>query len=227
MSNLIVTYKGSTIAELISSGTKILQTSSKYCESDILLNYSVTKIEDKIIDKTISGAYINDQVTTIGSEVFYGCTSLTTASFPTCKTIGGFAFQGCTSLTTASFSKCTTIGSAAFSTCTKLTTISFPVCTTIFWNAFRGCTSLTTASFPKCKTISSYVFPNCTRLTSLYLTNSSVATLGNSTAFSSTPIGGYSATAGKFGSIYVPSSLLASYKVATNWTYFSSRFVGI
>jgi hypothetical protein len=32
---------------------------------------------------------------------------------------------------------------------------------------------------------------------------------------------------GYFGSIYVPTSLLASYKTANNWTYFSSRFVGV
>jgi hypothetical protein len=48
-----------------------------------------------------------------------------------------------------------------------------------------------------------------------------------SNAFSSTPIGGYSTSAGTYGSIYVPTSLLTSYKNATNWTYFSSRFVGI
>jgi hypothetical protein len=46
----------------------------------------------------------------------------------------------------------------------------------------------------------------------------------NSNAFSSTPIGGYGLGA---GSIYVPTSLLTSYQTATNWTYFSSRFVGI
>ena len=54
---------------------------------------------------------------------------------------------------------------------------------------------------------------------------SSVCQLLNSSAFYSTPIGGYSAEAGTYGSIYVPSSLVASYKAATNWTYFSSRIV--
>jgi hypothetical protein len=50
--------------------------------------------------------------------------------------------------------------------------------------------------------------------------------LDRSDAFRSTPIAGYTDSAGKYGSIYVPASLLASYKTATNWTYFSSRFVG-
>jgi hypothetical protein len=49
----------------------------------------------------------------------------------------------------------------------------------------------------------------------------------NSNAFASTPIGGYSTSTGTYGSIYVPASLLTSYQTATNWTYFSSRFVGV
>jgi hypothetical protein len=64
-------------------------------------------------------------------------------------------------------------------------------------------------------------------LTSLYLTGSSLCTLAHSNAFGSTPIGGYSASTGTYGNIYVPTSLLTSYQNATNWTYFSSRFVGI
>lgn len=32
---------------------------------------------------------------------------------------------------------------------------------------------------------------------------------------------------GYFGSIYVPASLLASYKTATYWSQYSSRMVGI
>jgi hypothetical protein len=46
---------------------------------------------------------------------------------------------------------------------------------------------------------------------------SSVCTLAHSNAFSRTGI-----TSSK-GSIYVPSSLVASYKSKTNWTYFSNR----
>lgn len=93
--------------------------------------------------------------------------------------------------------------------------------------AFAYCSSLTTASFPACTSISAYAFSKCYNLKSLYLTGSSLCNLSNSNAFSSTPIGGYSASAGTYGSIYVPASLLTSYQTATNWTYFSSRFVGI
>ena len=99
----------------------------------------------------------------------------------------------------------TSIGSYAFCRCNKLTTASFPVATYIGYSAFFKCYSLK----------------------SLYLTGSSLCKLSNSNAFSSTPIGGYSTSAGTYGSIYVPASLLTSYQTATNWTYFSSRFVGV
>ena len=163
--------------------------------------------------------------TTIGSYAFQYCSKLTTISFPVATTIGNDAFDSCSKLTTVSFPVVTTIGIAAFASCSKLTTVSFPVVTTIGGYAFEYCSKLTTVSFPAATVISSNAFSHCYNLKSLYLTGSSLCTLSNSNAFTSTPIGGYSVSAGCYGSIYVPDSLLASYKKATNWTYFSSRFV--
>ena len=119
------------------------------------------------------------------------------------------------------------MGSYAFYECYSLTTASFPKVTSIGGYAFCYCGRLTTVSFPKVTTIGGYAFNRCYNLKSLYLTGSSLCKLSNSNAFTSTPIGGYSTSAGTYGSIYVPASLLNSYKTATNWTYFSSRFVGI
>ena len=163
--------------------------------------------------------------TSIGSSAFASCTSLTTVNFPVATSIGASAFYGCSSLTTVSFSKLSIIGGYAFASCRSLTTVSFPVATSISVGAFYSCTSLTTVSFPVATSIGASAFRGCFNLKSLYLTGSSICTLSNSNAFSSTPIGGYSTSAGTYGSIYVPASLLTSYQTATNWTYFSSRFV--
>lgn len=54
---------------------------------------------------------------------------------------------------------------------------------------------------------------------------SSVVSIGT-TIFYNTPMSS-STYLGYFGSIYVPSSLLNSYKTATNWTFYSNRMVGI
>ena len=165
------------------------------------------------------------QVTTISSWAFNYCYKLTSSSFPKTTTIGEYAFYYCSSLTTASFPNVITIDNNAFQNCSKLTTISFPQAITIGREAFYSCSTLTTASFPKATTIGSGAFRYCYNLKALYLTGSSVCALANSSTFASTPIGGYSASAGAYGSIYVPGSLINTYRAATNWTYFSSRFV--
>ena len=207
-----------------------------------------TSAEDSLVTRTVSN-YTNDRVTSIGSYAFYSCSSLTTASFPKVTSIGSYAFYSCSNLTTvsfpvatsirssafthcynlttASFPKVTSIGSDAFYKCSNLTTVSFPVATSIGDYAFFNCYPLTTVSFPKATSIGNAAFHSCRNLISLYLAGSSICKLSNSNAFMYTPIYGYSASAGTYGSIYVPASLLTSYKTATNWTYFSSRFVGI
>ena len=179
-----------------------------------------------IIERTIKEASYDD-VEFVNDYAFFGCDYLSSISFPKCKYIGLNAFEYCTSLVSASFPVCTSIGRSAFYYCYNLTSVSFPACAKISNRAFFYCKSLTSASFPACISIFSSAFDRCHNLTSLYLTGSSLCTLSNSNAFTSTPIGGYSTTAGRYGSIYVPASLLTSYQTATNWTYFSSRFVGV
>lgn len=167
------------------------------------------------------------KVSSIGSSAFAYCNRLTTANFSVATQISNAAFTSCSNLTTASFPAATMISSNAFTKCVSLTAVSFPEATTIGNYAFANCSSLTTASFPKATSIGSYAFSACYRLISLYLLGTSIVTLGASNALSSTPIGGYSASAGQFGSIFVPSSLFASYIAATNWSLFSSRFVSV
>ena len=191
--------------------------------------------------------------TSIGVNAFSHCMKLTTADFPACETIGMGAFSNCTSLTTLSFPACETIGSYAFCNCPKLTTADFPACKTIGTSAFSSCTALTTANFPVCKTIGSYAFCNCSKLTSVICSASyiysrafyscsrlmsftnyypSVATLQNRSVFYSTPMSNstYKDVNGNtqgYGSIYVPASLVASYKTATNWASYAARITSI
>ena len=158
--------------------------------------------------------------TDTGSYAFRLCSRLTTVSFPAATAIGDSAFYSCTSLTTVSFPAVTTIGSFAFYYCSRLTTVSFPVATIISSSAFCRCSALATVSFPAATTIGNGAFSSCTSLTSVFLAKTAVVTLSHSNAFSPTPM----STTGWF---YVPSSLIASYQSATNWTYYSSRFSAI
>lgn len=193
-------------------------------------------------------------VSVIGDGTFAYCRELHSINLPKLDTIMGGAFSYCYELQSISFSLVSLIsGGYTFYSCSELsyvslpelikisgystfaycnnslfTSITLPKCSYISAQTFISCHYLQTISLPKIETFySQYQFRYCYRLTSLYLMNSVVATLSNSNAFNSTPIGGYSTSSGTFGSIYVPASLLTAYQTATNWSYFSSRFVGI
>ena len=66
------------------------------------------------------------KVTSIGNEVFFGCSELTSIEIPSSVTsIGNFAFSGCSGLTGIEIpSSVTKIGEAAFSGCSRLTSIN-------------------------------------------------------------------------------------------------------
>ena len=149
---------------------------------------------DALIDRTITE--ISSNITSIGSNVFYECSELTTADFPVATSIGNYAFYICSALTTADFPVVTDIGSNAFYECSELTTADFPLVTSIASNAFRY----------------------CSKLTVFILRSETIAKLGSYNVFLSTPI--ESGT----GYIYVPSALIEQYKVATNWSTYAAQF---
>ena len=88
----------------------------------------------------------DSDVTTIGENAFYGCSSLTSVTIPdSVTTIGNYAFRSCSSLTSVAIpDSVTSIGDYAFSWCQSLTSVTIPdSVTTIRDGAFYGCSSLT------------------------------------------------------------------------------------
>ena len=168
------------------------------------------------------------ECTDIGANAFMTCPNIESAVFPKVTFIGGYAFSGCTNLSTIDFSVCSTISAWAFTACSNLTSVSLPMCQIISQAVFTSCTNLSVISLPMCTTISTGAFSYCYHLLSVYLLGSSVVSLVNTNAFNITPISNTTtSTGGVYGSIYVPSSLYASYIVATNWASYSSRFVSV
>lgn len=154
--------------------------------------------------------------TGISPDCFRGCTSLIDVSIPNALGISQNAFSSCTSLTSVSFPVCTSIGNNAFANCLSLTRVSFPACTSIGISAFYRCASLTSVEFPVCTSIGNSAFYGCTNLVVVHLAASTTCTLSGSQAFSYTPI------ASGTGNIFVPASLVDAYKVASNWSFYSS-----
>lgn len=157
----------------------------------------------------------------IGNGAFSSCSSLAQVNLPMCSKIDAYVFQRCSSLKQVDLPMCSSIVYAIFSGCSSLSQVSLPVCSYIGYNAFNKCSSLTQMSLPMCSKIDDYAFGYCSSLSIITIGYSSVCSLGGSNAFNNTLI-----TPSK-GSIYVPASLVDSYKSATNWSYFSTQIFPI
>lgn len=184
----------------------------------------------------------------IGDYAFASCSALTTISAPNATHIGGFAFSYCSSLLQATFPMVSTTGligsdgyefgeifaacssltyanfpclkkvpEGMFSSCVRLSDVSLPLAETISANAFALCTRLSTISLPKATIIYNAAFVGCTSLKTVYLMGSTFVSLRSSNAFSNCGIGTHS------GAIYVPSSMVDTYKADSVWKYFSYR----
>lgn len=174
-----------------------------------IANYA---FERKTAITSISGS----NVTTIGGTAFAYCTQITSVNFPNATSIGGSAFDGLQSCVTASIPKATGSPTYLFHDCQKLTTVDISEMTGIGSNAFQQTYVLTTLDCPKVTSIGSNAFYNARVLSTLILRHTSVVTLsGGANAFTNTPMRGYN---GGSGTIYVPSSLISSYKSASGWS---------
>ena len=95
--------------------------------SGAMANYSSSQeVPWKNFRTQITGLFLPEGLTGIGSSAFSGCTGLSAVSLPEGLTgIGSYAFSGCTGLSAVSLPEgLTGIGSSAFSGCTGLTEIT-------------------------------------------------------------------------------------------------------
>ena len=111
-----------------------------------------------------------ENLTSIGDEAFFECSSLTSITIPNSVTsIGNSAFSSCYSLTSITIpNTVTSIGYSAFQSCSSLTSITIPnSVTSIGSSAFQSCSSLTSITIPNSVTsIEDYAF-DCDALTSI------------------------------------------------------------
>ncbi len=132
---------------------------------------------------SLTSVTIPSSVTSIGYAAFFGCTGLTSITIPDGVTsIGNYAFSRCSSLTSVTFaegSKLTSIGDYAFSGCTGLTNITIPErVISVGARAFSGCTGLTSMTIlDGVASIGNFAFAGCTGLTNIVIPES-VTTIG-------------------------------------------------
>lgn len=160
---------------------------------------------------------------------FSYCSNLVSINLPELYTIqGNYCFRHCIKLQYASLPKIINLNNYAFAGCSALTSVYIPIVPIIGDYCFSSCYNLSTISLTSVSNIRQAAFSNCYNLLSVYLNVSSVPSLANVNAFTSTPISNYTtSTGGVYGSIFVPTSLYSSFITATNWANYSSRIVSM
>lgn len=194
--------------------------------------------EDAIIQRTISGAYSNDRITTVGACTFLGCQALTAIDLPNVTQVNRNAFESCVRLSTinlpkvtalgrgvftnsaiqqAIFPLVTTIGDNCFYTAKHLISANLPLVTSLPIDSFRLST-IQTADFAAITNINRTAFTDCTKLETLIIRTPSVCVISDI----SIALRGSKIAAGT-GYIYVPDNLVDSYKSATNWVALANQ----
>ena len=161
---------------------------------------------------------------TLNGYAFRGCQHLTGVDHSGITSLGAQTFSACSRILTVNLPNVTSIGAGAFSYLTTCSQYSLPKLTYVASNAFTSNWKLTSITLPAVTTISAYAFRYCSSLMSIYLTGSTVPTL-NASAFLNMPVA--VSVNNVYASIYVPSSLVDTYKAATNWKTYSARIVAI
>lgn len=173
-----------------------------------------TTFEDDFLKRSLSGAYVNNRITSIGQYAFRGCTKITSMSFAEVKSVATNAIYGCTALTSIELPKATSISSNAFNSCSKLTSVNVPLLTSIDSYAFRSCSVLEFIDLQKAATLNN-TFYGCPKLKIVVLRKTDgITTLSNTSTFTQTPF----ASNGSGGKVFVPQALIGTYQGATNWS---------
>ncbi|WP_373484062.1 leucine-rich repeat protein [Acetobacterium sp.] len=128
-------------------------------------------------DNEIKAVYIPEGVEVIKRSMFYKCTQLETATFPsTLKAIEDFAFYGCEALKTIDLDKCKVleiIGTSAFEGCKSMTGLVIPEAViNIEEAAFLGCQELEAVEFygnSQLEVLGSHVFKDCVQIKKIIL----------------------------------------------------------
>lgn len=177
--------------------------------------------------KNITKLSLTNLETLSGYYAFTACQDLQEINCPNLLRIfGQSCFGGCHKLSSVNIPLVSFIGSGAFNGCTAIKYISLPAVTTLSSEAFGYCT-FSKIVLPSLSKMNYDPFYNCRALVSVYLPNSIVCS-ATANMFSYTPMCSLYSEAGyKYGSIYVPMSLLSQYQSAPYWSNLSSRIVGL
>ena len=167
---------------------------------------------------------------TIGNYAFRYCYGLTDdVVLPnTVTSIGQYSFASCDGMETfTARGAISTLGTYTFNGASghvmalrecHMPNLGTGIALNLNWGsttAANACQHLEVCDIGKAKSIAANTFANCYKLQTLIMRRTSVTTCANVSAFLNTPVRGRS---GLTATIYVPSSLIDSYKAASVWS---------
>ncbi len=141
-------------------------------KGDAIIGSARPNYEIELLNHTYSGAYVNNEIASIGERAFNNNTALTSVSCLNVEQLGTYCFNGCTNLLDVSMPKVTSISNYAFCGCSKLEEITTSDVTDIYQYAFDGCTNLENLNkLQSTSRIGDYAFRNCKSLVSISFPN--------------------------------------------------------
>ena len=189
--------------------------------SQVVVDVPISGWDQKsFTEGTIEIINLDNSASFVASGAFKNNKTIQTVNLPYATTVGMEAFFQCR-LTQINLPVCSYIGESAFAYCQNLNQVSLPVCSYLSSGVFYYCNFLKQVSLPVCSYIGNRVFDTCYRLSIITIGYSSVCSLYASNVFQDAGI------TSSTGSIYVPASLVDSYKSAKNWSYFSTQIFPI
>ena len=178
---------------------------------------------------------IPSNVTSIGAQAFFGCSSMPSVTIPSSVTsIGSSAFEGCSGLMSVTIpSSVTSIENRSFFDCSSLTSVTIPSSvTSVGDQAFQNCSGLPSLTIPSSMTrIGAQAFFGCSGLTSVTIP-SSATSIGRSafdgcsgltsvTNLATIPQTISSHTFSKYGTLHVTKGYKDVFAAAPYWGKFT------
>lgn len=183
---------------------------------DKLIAHELTEFKEDAVDYVRQYAFRNNK-TLVNVE-------LPTVAYNSSSSRNNYMFQNCTALKTVKLKGMTRTPQYAFSGCTALESVEVSDNLSYIDSYFLNNCPITVFDTKNTSdatfTVNSNAF-NGSKIVHLILRSTKVATLSNINAFIGTPI--YMGE----GAVYVPASLLDSYKSATNWSQIANNIYPI
>ena len=156
--------------------------------------------------KLLGDIVLPSTVTSIGQYSFANCDGMETFTAPgAISTLGTYTFNGASGHVMA-LREC------------HMPNLGTGIALNLNWGsttAANACQNLEVCDIGKAKSIAANTFANCYKLQTLIMRRTSITTCANVSAFLNTPVRGRNSLTAK---IYVPSSLIDSYKAASVWS---------